>query len=108
VPGLSSAFPPTRPESIMKRIHLDMSATLDQMEPAALTWSTLAFSITRTVPFTRSCGEATLGWPLVPASVGTLPRMSSGTKMRVRMNSSHGMPLAAATTAPAVAYITFW
>ena len=92
----------------MKRIHLPMSATLDQIEPAAATGSTELFWITTVVSFTTSWGEATLGFPRVSARFATDPAMPSGWKIRVRMNSSHGMPLAAATTAPAAAYITFW
>ena len=86
-----------------------MSRTLDHTEPAGATLSTLAFSIDRhravdLVVRRRDVGLARRARP--PSA--TVPVMPSGSKMRVRTNSVHGMPLTAATTSPAAAYITFW
>ena len=56
----------------------------------------------------RPCGVATLDTDPARDSSGTVRSMCSGVKIRVRTNSSHGMPLAVATTWPAAAYMTFW
>ena len=86
-----------------------MSTTLDQIEPAAATGSTLAFSIARMFPVARlrSCGAATFGWDDSVAAVAIVSRMPSGSKIRVRTISAQGFPLTAASTSPAVWYITF-
>ncbi len=85
-----------------------MSAALDQIEPAAATGSTLAFSMTWTSPSMRKCGEATLPFPARPERAVTVRVMPRGSRMRERTNSSQGMPLTSETTSPAAAYITFW
>ena len=92
----------------MKRIHFDMSATLDQIDPAGATGSTLALAITRTAPSIRSWGEATFSRARVSRSVATVRVIASGLKILRRTNSSHGIPLAASTTSPATAYMMFW
>ena len=94
----------------MKRIHFDMSATLDHTEPAGATRrSTLRSERRARCRSTSACGDATFDLPLMPATSGSLSLMPSGAKMRVRMNSSHGMPdTPLRSTAPAMAYMTFW
>ena len=91
----------------MNAAHFAMSTTLDQIEPAGATGSTAALVITRGTPATLKCGDATLDFPVVPASVATVLDMPSGSNIRVSTNRSQGIPLAAATTAPAAAYMTF-
>ena len=108
---LSSAIrrrPPTRPESSTKRIQRAMSLTLDQTAPAGATTSTGRLATTCTVASIVICGEATLGKPIVAATVGTVSRIPIGVQIRVRNISLHDDPVAERSTSPAMAYCTFW
>jgi len=99
----SSRVVPTRPLSSMKRIHLAMSATLDQTEPAGATGSVVRMGTWRIVSRTSACGVATFGLPMIPATSGSLSVMPRGAKSRVRMKSSHGIPETFATISPPMA-----
>jgi hypothetical protein len=85
-----------------------MSDALDHTAPAEATGSTLMFSMTRTWPPTMSWGAATLECALSVAAVAIESRMPSGSKIRSRIVSAHGLWPAASMTAPAAAYMMFW
>src|ERR1043166_3663761 len=108
VAGWMSRVVPTRPESRMKRIHFDMSVTLDHTEPADATPSVLCTGTTRTLSFTSACGTATFALPWIAETRASVSVMPSGAKIRVRTNASHGMPEMRSTSAPPIEYTTFW
>src|SRR5512143_113501 len=92
VAGAISRLVPTRPLSSTKRIHLDMSDTLDHTDPADATPSVDRTGTTFTESLIKACGTATFGLPTIADTSGSLSVMPSGAKMRVRMNDSQGMP----------------
>src|SRR5215831_12670110 len=103
-----SRLVPTRPLSRMKRIHFDMSLTLDQTEPAGAIASVLRIGTTIPVSPDGACGVATFGLPMMPETSGSVSVMPSGAKMGLRMNASHDMPDTFSMMAPPMAYVTFW
>ncbi len=102
-----SRLSPTRPLSSMKRIHLDMSRTLDQTEPAAATPSVLRIGTARSVSRTSACGTATFGLPASPDTRGRVSVIPRGVKMRFCTNVAQGMPDTRSTMKPPIAYTTF-
>src|SRR3954471_6126123 len=85
-----------------------MSDTLDQTEPAEATRSVDLTGTTRTESPTSACGTATFDFPPIEETSGSVSFIPSGAKMRVRMNTSHGLPDARSMIVPPSAYITFW
>src|SRR6476661_3170424 len=98
-----SRFEPTRALSRMKRIHFDMSDTLEYTEPAGAMASVLRYGTAMPVSPDGACGVATFGLPMMPDTSGSLSFMPSGAKMRWRMNASHDMPETFSTIAPPIA-----
>src|SRR5688572_5896720 len=99
---------PTRPLSSMKRIHFDISDTLDQTDPAGAMLSVLPRRVIRAESALKAWGVATLGLLRMPFTSGSVSVMPNGAKMRVLRKDSHDMPEARSTIRPATPYITFW
>ena len=91
----------------MKRIHLDMSDTLDHTEPADATPSVLRIGTTRIVSLMSACGNATFRLPATADTRGMDSLIPRGVKMRFCTNVAHGMPDTRSTMNPAIAYTTF-
>ena len=92
----------------MKRIHLDMSDTLDQTDPAGAMLSVFPSRVIRDriSPQRMRCSDVRLAQ--MPATSGSVSVIPNGAKMRVRRKDSHDMPEARSTIMPATPYITFW
>src|SRR5687768_16413900 len=98
---------PTRPLSSMNRIHLDMSDTLDQTDPAGAMLSVFPRRVIRTESRLSAWGVATLGLLRKPATSGSVSVMPNGLKMRCLRKSSQVIAEARSITMPATPYITF-
>src|SRR5258708_7268893 len=99
---------PTRPLSSTKRIHLDISDTLDHTDPAGATPSVLRIGTTRTVSFRSACGTATFALPLISETRASVSVMPSGVQIRERRKASQDIPDTRSMIRPPIAYMLFW
>src|SRR5258706_2891974 len=106
--GVMRRVVPTRPLSSMKRIHFDMSETLDHTEPAGATPSVDLIGTARTVSRICECGTATFALPRMSVTRASDSVIPSGAKIRVRMKTSHGLPETRSMPPPPIAYMTVW